>query len=251
MEIYGPKTNPNPIIRDVTHAEYDISASGDHATVTGLPESGKVTSGTDYSFTVTPDTGYQITSVKFNNAKVEANADGTYTITGQLNNVITVVAEEIVSGPISNKVVTGDNFASTTGTIDNVISYSCVQGGGTAAPNVTSVSGSLYLYQPGSNKTFGGYVTISAAEGYKINSVTITISTASKSMATSVAYSIDSAEGENLSSNISLEKGASTTVTVDDDKDGSKVSFYCMGSTSSYRTVISSISVTYSSVTAE
>lgn len=63
------------------------------------------------------------------------------------------------------------SFSSTSGNIDENISYAAAQGEGTTPVAVNS--NEIRIYRPESGKTLGGEITISAANECKINSVTI------------------------------------------------------------------------------
>lgn len=63
------------------------------------------------------------------------------------------------------------SFSSTSGNIDDNISYAAAKGGGTT--QVVVKSNEIRIYKPASGKKLGGEITISAANECKINSVTI------------------------------------------------------------------------------
>ena len=124
-------------------------------------------------------------------------------------------------------------FSTTSGSIDSHISYAAYQGDGTTAPAINS--NWLRIYKPASEKTTGGYVTITAASGYKMSSVTITNANDKNG---TIRYSVD---GGDLSSNVSLTKDNSHTV---NSLNASSISFYNCGSD---RLSIAGFSITYSS----
>ena len=123
--------------------------------------------------------------------------------------------------------------AATSGSIDSHVSYSSAQGHGTTAP--ASNADGLRIYKPASGYSEGGYITVTAASGYEITSITFTNS---NDKASAYKYSID---GGSLSASTNIAKNApftynSTTFTT--------ISFYNSGSE---RLTIASISVTYHS----
>lgn len=130
--------------------------------------------------------------------------------------------------------ITLSSFTATSASMDANISYLTAQGGGTAAPKIAD--NTIYLYQ-NSNGTGGGTITIKAAEGCTIQSVTI-----GSSMATKVAYTLDA----------STTKSTTTSVTANgrftaSDLSASSITFYCMGTNKGSRLYVNYLSVTYSS----
>ncbi len=115
---------------------------------------------------------------------------------------------------------------------DSNVTYACAKGGGTTNPAVNS--GVIRLYQ-NSAGTGGGYVTISAVTGYKLQSVTI-----GSSMKTTVSYTLD--EETQKSTSESLAANGKYTVS---DLSNDSITFYCMGTTSSTRLYLNYIEVTY------
>lgn len=135
---------------------------------------------------------------------------------------------------VPSTTVTVTSFSATSGSIDESISYSTAKGGGTSNPAINS--NQIRLYQISGSNTYGGTITLSAKEGYKIQSVTI-----GSSMATSVSYTLDSNTTLSAKANVS-ENGKYSL----DDISASSVTFYCMGTSSSARLYVNYISVTYS-----
>ncbi len=151
------------------------------------------------------------------------------------NNVDVVVKQAGYVASGVSKTVTMDSFSAISGNIDSVISYESKKGDGTTNPAINA--NCIKLYQPGSGKSTGGYITISAASGYKIQSITIT--TASAYAETGVQYAIDGGE---LSNKQNVAKSSDFTV---DKQNASSIAFYCVGSSSNARLQIAKISVTY------
>ena len=139
------------------------------------------------------------------------------------------IAEELSPG--QSVTVELSSFTSTSADIDQVVSYTTAKGGGTANPAVNS--NQIRLYQKSSEDTKGGSITISADDGYVLNSVTI-----GSGMTTSVVYTIDSTESELKE----IEKNGKLTV---EDINADSITFHCMGTTSSARLYVNYLSVTY------
>ena len=112
--------------------------------------------------------------------------------------------------------------------------YSTARGNASSNPYVTSKN-ILRLYQ-GTNKNYGGTITISAVASAKIISISI-----GSNQNTTVAYSLD--EETTQSDKTSLSKDQKVTVS---NINASSVTFYNWGSTSNNRLDINYLSVTYS-----
>ncbi len=125
------------------------------------------------------------------------------------------------------------SFTAISGNIDANISYAAFKGNGTTEPVINGTT--LRIYKPASNQSTGGYVTITAASGCEMTSVTITNS---NDKAGTIKYSVD---GGSLSSAISLAKEASHTV---NNITASTVTFYNCGTD---RLSIAGFSVDYTS----
>ena len=117
---------------------------------------------------------------------------------------------------------------------DKNVSYSTAKGGGTADPNITD--NEIRLFQKASKQKYGGTITIKASEGYELQSVSI-----GSSMATSIAYTIDS--DKTLSTTKQLGAGKVYTVT---ELSANSITFYCMGTSKTTRLYVNKLSVTYS-----
>lgn len=128
--------------------------------------------------------------------------------------------------------ITMTTFSATEASMDDNVSYTTAKGGGTSNPAING--GEIRLYQ-NSAGTGGGTITITAAEGYKLSSVTI-----GSSMATSVAYTIGS--DTNKSTKANLAANGKYTV---NDINASSITFYCMGTSSSSRLYVNYLSATY------
>lgn len=117
---------------------------------------------------------------------------------------------------------------------DKNVFYSTARGNASSNPYVTSKN-ILRLYQ-GTNKNYGGTITISAVASAKI----ISISIGSKQN-TTVAYSLDKETTQSKKTSLPANK----TVTVSD-INASSVTFYNWGLTNNNRLDINYLSVTYS-----
>lgn len=122
-------------------------------------------------------------------------------------------------------------FTETAASMDNVISYTTAKGGGTANPAINNDEIRLYQNSAG---TGGGYITVTAAEGHTISSLTI-----GSSMATSVAYTLDS--DTTKSTTASLSANGKYTI----EQEAQSITIYCMGTSSSSRLYVNYLSVTY------
>ena len=88
-------------------------------------------------------------------------------------------------------------FAKTSDSIDEVISYSSHKGKGSSTPLVETLSKSLKLYNSMSS-TWGNYLKIFSADGYAIESVTISFSLDSQ-----IAYSLGDSEEKSKTISVS------------------------------------------------
>ncbi len=145
------------------------------------------------------------------------------------NNVDVVIKQAgyVASGVV--KTVSMESFTTVSGDIDTVISYKAEKGSAGTAPAINN--NRIRLYQK------GGFITISAVSGYKIQSVTITTSSTYDS--TTVKYAID---GGTQSEGETVAKETDFTV---DELSASNVAFYCAGTDKNTRLEIAKISVTY------
>lgn len=168
----------NPVFVTLTRGTSTITvdaASSANAQVVELSaESG--TNGTTFTFKVTVDEGYQIVSVKVNGEVVTANAESVYTATISGNTTIVVstsligvttnTVDAVIADMVADKGWTKGNKVENPFTLDEVISVSYT--GGQNTGKYYDSDSSIRIYQ-GEDPT----VTISAADGYVITSVTI------------------------------------------------------------------------------
>ena len=124
----------------------------------------------------------------------------------------------------------------TDGTLKTLITYESNQGGAGTAPAI--YNSGIRLYQISGTNKYGGYITMTAPEGYKITGFAIT--TTSTYASTTVDYTVDGStnvgEGESLAKNSEYAK---------DGLFNSSVSVFNLGTGSSGRLEIASIRVYY------
>lgn len=211
----------NVAAKGVTNATADIVVRG-IASVNATPDGTVVTaasvSGNVLTYTVAANTG-------------EAR-EGTITLDEGGSAETTITVSQLASEPEGVTTVKKETFSATSAAMDGVISYACYQGGGTSAPAING--GEIRLYQ-NSSGTGGGYITITAKEGYTISSVTI-----GSSMATKVAHTIGVSKDKSATSNLA----ANAKHTVSDVNDSS-ISIYCMGINKNTRLYVNYLSVSY------
>ena len=188
---------------------------------------------TSYSATQT-ETTYTWSGLSASTTKtlyVKAIGDGTnYTDSTAVSAQGTTSAAS--GGGEVSETVEMTTFSATSASMDSYISYTTAKGGGTSNPFISG--GEIRLYQ-NSAGTGGGTITITAADGATLSSVSI-----GSSMKTSVAYTIGSSTTK--STTASLAANGKYTV---NDINATSITFYCMGTTSSTRLYVNYLSVTY------
>ena len=149
--------------------------------------------------------------------------DGTCSVCGD--------TESAVAEPVT---VSMSSFSATSGNVgeDSNVTYTTAKGDGTSNPLVSGNQIRLYQNSAG---TGGGTITISAVEGYKIQSITI-----GSGMSTSIAYTIDASTTKSATS--ALASGGTYEVT---EINASSITFYCMGTDKNTRLYVNYLSVTY------
>lgn len=200
-------------------AYIDAEGSAECAWLTATYTDGKVTYSATENDTERPRTAYIVVSATNDEGTKKASA----AVTQGVNPSV---------GPVSTT-VSMDTFTTTSGRVggDLNVSYSCAQGGASSAPGV--YNNVIRLYQG----TPGGNITITAASGYKIQSVTI-----GSDMSTSIKYEIDKSGEHQPSDAISLAAGGTYELS---DQNASSVTFHCYGSDKSHRLYVNYLSVTY------
>lgn len=163
--------------------------------------------------------------------------------------VISVTYAELAAQTVTITVVPATTvemttFSETSANMNSVISYSTSKGNGTSNPAINS--GAIRLYQNSSGET-GGYIVISAAEGYKITEVVI-----GSSMATTTGYilsetAIEStpAKADFAVSNYALAANAKYTV---GELSTKHIAFACFGTTSSTRLYVNYLKVSFAAI---
>ena len=130
---------------------------------------------------------------------------------------------------------TKDKFTNTSGTLESIISYEAFKGG--AGTNPGNYNNAIRLYQKSGSYQYGGYITLTAPEGYKIVGFTITTTA---TYTTTVDYTVDGST--------EVGTGESLEASSDYSKSGlfnSSVSIFNLGSGSSGRLEIVTITVNY------
>lgn len=173
-------------------------------------------------------------------------ADGVVTAIAAGEAVIraTSVADEEKYAECTVTVTAGDtrnriaktSFDAISGQMNNDISFEALKGEGTAVPNIPSQKSSILLYQPGSGKATGGYISISAVAGCKIDQVKITAA----ENATTVAYSADGGEVSE-GTDVAKDGEFATPRSLD----ASVVNIYCKGASNQNRLYVASLTVYY------
>ena len=126
-------------------------------------------------------------------------------------------------------------FATISGNLNADIAYAAYQGDGTSTPNIKDAA--IQLYQRGSGKASGSFVTFTAVKGCKIDQVKIT--TASKT--THIAYSVDDEALSATTENVT----AGSDYLTDASLDATSVSIYCMHTSSDNRLFVANATVYY------
>lgn len=205
--------------------------------------------------TVTPDAaashvGYQIKAGSEDCITLAGNQITAKSVTGTATIVATIPDAEggeyigtsieftvSVSAPDSRKKAHSPNagFATISGDLNADIAYAAYQGDGTSTPNIKDAA--IQLYQRGSGKASGSFVTFTAVKGCKIDQVKIT--TASKT--THIAYSVDDEALSATTENVT----AGSDYLTDASLDATSVSIYCMHTSSDNRLFVANATVYY------
>ena len=190
-----------------------------------------VTATEDVDWIETSVSGMTVTITVTENSGDARTATVTIAYEGAKSKTVTVSQDAAAGVEAQPVTVTKTSFSAISASMDSVISYACAKGGGTANPAVNSNQIRLYQNSAG---TGGGYITITAAAGHKISSVTI-----GSSMKTKVAYTVDGGTTKSASSD--LAANGKYTVT----EDAQSITIHCMGTSSSSRLYVNYLSVTY------
>lgn len=188
----------------------------------------EATEGQTVTITATPASGYKL---KAGSVTVTKASSGTVTVT---DNKFTMPAEAVtVSAEFELKAendpvtVSMTSFNDISGNVggDTNVSYEAAKGTASTAPAVNS--NEVRIYQN------GGLLTITAATGYKLQSVTI-----GSSMATTIDYASAGASATGV------PLAANKTITASEIND-TKIVFTCKGTDKNSRLYLNSLSVTY------
>ena len=104
VKVYGNLQNysgtleiTNARLQGYEHQEVAVTAEVEHATVTGLPESGNAMNGSTVSFTITPDTDYEVVSVTvYGQTLTETEGSYSFVVKGAV--VVTIVTRDTTGG---------------------------------------------------------------------------------------------------------------------------------------------------------
>ena len=195
-----------------SNVEWTVSLEGSADWVTSYTKSGSNNGNIELAFSANESQDPRTATFKISGSGVEK----TFTLTQQKSGVITISM---------------NSFSAVSGNIDENISYTTAKEEGTTAPAVND--GQIRLYQSNTGGK-GGSITITAKEGYTINSVTI-----GSGMETTVVYVVDDgteSDEEDIIKNGTLEvSGISAT----------SVKFYCMGADKSHRLYVNYLNISY------
>ena len=202
-----------------TAAYDDAEGTTECSWLTAEYTEGKVTYMAEVNDTTAPRTAYIVINATNENGSRKAVVAVSQTVNPSLATSITATMDTFTSTSSNN--IAGDYN----------VSYSCAKGGGTSNPAING--GVIRLYQGNP----GGNIKISAAAGYKIQSVTI-----GTDMNTSIKYEVDGNGTHLPDTAISMAKGETYTL---GDQNASSVTFHCYGSNKNNRLYVNYLSVTY------
>ena len=182
--------------------------------------------------------------ITLNGAEITATAAGTATIvatiaeTADYMGATKEITVTVTAVDTRKKAVSPSQFTAISGDMNpNDITYSSYQGGASTAPG--NYNSGIRLYQISNGKTYGGYITLEATKGCKIDQVEIT--TTNQYNSTTVAYSVDDNETLLGSADVAKLSKYSTPAGLNTES----VNILNLGATSSNRLEIASIIVYY------
>lgn len=179
-EIDGTKIYPDALAR--TAGTSTVASSGEHCTVTGLPES--AVNDTELSFTVTPDADYRVDSVKAYGKALEAD-EGVYKVELAGNLTVEVTTSE-ASAPVA-ETITLDFTVENYGSIADGVLTMADNSTYTVSSNVICNSG--YLFLKSSVEPKGkAFVASIAATNKAIRSIEITTGSKASASAKYLAF---------------------------------------------------------------
>ena len=182
--------------------------------------------------------------ITLNGAEITATAAGTATIVATIAETADYMGAEkeitvtVTAVDTRKKAVSPSSFTTVSGDMDpNDITFASYQGGAGTAP--ANYNDGIRLYQISNGKTYGGYITLEATKGCKIDQVEIT--TTNQYNSTTVAYSVDDNETLLGSADVAKLSKYSTPAGLNTES----VNILNLGATSSNRLEIASIIVYY------
>lgn len=230
-------------IKSVT-IEYEEASSVERPTFS--PDGGTITEATTVTMSAaegctiyyTTD-GTKPTTNSASGTTVVIPASGTTTlkaiaVDGDNNESAVTTAVYTYKDP-NNLSETKEGFTSTSGVLEDIVSFTSYQGGAGTAPG--NYNDGIRLYQKSGTNAYGGYITLSVPVGYLITGFTIT---STGTYATTVDYTVgeshDVGEGESLAKSSDYSKS---------DLFNSSVNIFNLGSGSSGRLEIAAITVNF------
>ena len=182
------------------------------------------------------ENGVVVVSVTNTNVEV-----GPYAATITIHDKAEVAADKVVNvtmtiikGDTRNKAQDLDGFEALNGNLNADIAFASTKGDGTSDPILSE--GKILYYQPNSGKAAGGYMTLTAVKGCKIDQVKVV--TANHD--TKIKYSKD---GEELSDATDVTAGAIYLTPAD--LEAQTVNIYCAGADKNHRLYVSQVVVYY------
>ena len=180
---------------------------------------------------------------------ITAVSAGSATITAKLvksNGTEVATATLPINVTAAQTSVEKSSFSTTSGDLDNVVSYASYKGTGTTPPVINS--NEIRLYQASSDSKTGGYIVISCKTGYRITEVII-----GSSMATTTGYYLPNSNIGSSTPNKSSFLVSNYKLKANDKYTVSGIStqyivFACFGTTSSKRLYVNYLKVTYVAV---
>lgn len=151
------------------------------------------------------------------------------------NNSSAVATAVYIYKDLSALYETKEGFSSTSGKLETIIGYEAFKGGAGTAPG--NYNDGIRLYQKSGSYSYGGYITLTAPEGYMITGFSIT---SNDTYSTTVDYTVDG--------RTNVGTGESLAASGEYSKDGlfnSSVSIFNLGSGSDGRLEIGKITVYY------
>ena len=182
--------------------------------------------------------------ITLNGAEITATAAGTATIIATIaetEDYLGITKEftvTVTTVDTRKKAVSPSSFTATSGELNpNDITFASYQGGAGTAPG--KYNNGIRLYQISGTNTYGGYITLEATKGCKIDQVEIT--TTDQYNTTTVAYSVDGNETLLGSASVAKLSKYSTPAGLNTES----VNILNLGAISSNRLEIASIIVYY------